>query len=257
MTRYLVTGGAGFIGSNFIRFLLQRYDQTVQITNLDKLTYAGNLENLTGIDQRSNYRFIKGDICDSRLVDQIMPDIDVVVNTHEHFDHIGANRYFQEHAVIAAHRFAATKMAFDDRYVTLYKSGDANDITMHVHLWLENMSRIDLGNFALDMIHTPGHTSGSICVYEPDKKFMFTGDTLFAGGLLPVIAESGSIGDYINSLKSLQTRQIREIYPGHGEVSLEPERDIAHAIENAFKLLRGEGNAEITFRRDVEDDKTP
>ncbi|NLP11634.1 dTDP-glucose 4,6-dehydratase [bacterium] len=80
MTRYLVTGGAGFIGSNFIRFLLQRYDQAVQITNLDKLTYAGNLENLTDIDQRANYRFIKGDICDSRLVDQIMPDIDVVVN---------------------------------------------------------------------------------------------------------------------------------------------------------------------------------
>ncbi len=80
MTRYLVTGGAGFIGSNFIRFLLQRYDQAVHITNLDKLTYAGNLENLTDIDQRSNYRFIKGDICDSRLVDQIMPDIDVVVN---------------------------------------------------------------------------------------------------------------------------------------------------------------------------------
>lgn len=80
MTRYLVTGGAGFIGSNFIRFLLQRYDQAVHITNLDKLTYAGNLENLTDIDQRSNYQFIKGDICDSRLVDQIMPDIDVVVN---------------------------------------------------------------------------------------------------------------------------------------------------------------------------------
>jgi len=80
MTRYLVTGGAGFIGSNFIRFLMQRYDQTVQITNLDKLTYAGNLENLTDIEQRSNYRFIKGDICDSRLVAQIMPDIDVVVN---------------------------------------------------------------------------------------------------------------------------------------------------------------------------------
>ena len=57
--------------------------------------------------------------------------------------------------------------------------------------------------FTFDIIHTPGHTSGSICVYEPEKKFIFTGDTLFAGGALPVIAESGSTGDYINSLKSL------------------------------------------------------
>ncbi len=210
----------------------------------------GNMLIDSGLD--SNYSDLKTSL---HNIGMKVRDIDVVVNTHEHFDHIGANRYFQEHAVIAAHRFAATKMAFDDRYVTLYKSGDANDISMHVHLWLESMSRIDLGNFAMDIIHTPGHTSGSICVYEPDKKFMFTGDTLFAGGLLPVIAESGSIGDYINSLKSLQTRQIKEIYPGHGEVSLEPDRDIGLAIGNAFKLLKGEGGADITFRREEQDDK--
>jgi len=80
MTRYLITGGAGFIGSNFIRYLYQKYDQSVHITNLDKLTYAGNLENLHDIDRSANYRFVKGDICDSQLVDQLMPEIDVVVN---------------------------------------------------------------------------------------------------------------------------------------------------------------------------------
>jgi dTDP-glucose 4,6-dehydratase len=80
MTRYLVTGGAGFIGSNFIRSLFQKHDGAVHVTNLDKLTYAGNLENLTDLQKRSNYRFIKGDICDSRLVDELMPNIDIVVN---------------------------------------------------------------------------------------------------------------------------------------------------------------------------------
>jgi glyoxylase-like metal-dependent hydrolase (beta-lactamase superfamily II) len=55
-------------------------------------------------------------------------DIDIVINTHEHFDHIGANRYFQDYALIAAHRFAATKITLDDRYVTLYKSADLNEI---------------------------------------------------------------------------------------------------------------------------------
>ncbi len=153
-------------------------------------------------------------------------DIDIVVNTHEHFDHIGANRYFQEHAIIAAHRFAATKIAMNDRYVTLYKSGDANELSLYVHLWLESKSRFDLGNYTLDVIHTPGHTSGSICIYEPIKKFLFTGDMLFAGGTLSYIAESGSVGDYINSIMSLNTRQIVEIYPGHGEISANPNEDM-------------------------------
>ena len=212
----------------------------------------GNMLIDSGLD--SNYSDLKESL---HYIGMKVRDIYVVVNTHEHFDHIGANRYFQEHALIAAHRFAATKMAYDDRYVTLYRSGDANDISMHVHLWLESRSRIDLGNYALDIIHTPGHTSGSICVYEPEKKFMFTGDTLFSGGKLPVIAESGSIGDYINSLKSLQTRQINEIYPGHGDISSEPAKDIAAAIDNAFRLLKGEGGAEIIYVPDNEMNSVP
>ncbi len=80
MKRYLVTGGAGFIGSNYIHYLLQKYGDEIHITNLDKLTYAGNLENLSAIEEKSNYRFIKGDICDSDLVKSLMPDIDIVVN---------------------------------------------------------------------------------------------------------------------------------------------------------------------------------
>ena len=56
----LVTGGCGFIGSNFVRYMLSRYPHT--ITNIDKLTYAGNLENLKGLEKEPRYRFIKGDI---------------------------------------------------------------------------------------------------------------------------------------------------------------------------------------------------
>ena len=174
-------------------------------------------------------------------------DIDIVVNTHEHFDHIGANRYFQESSIIAAHRFAANKMAFNDRFVTMYKSGDMNQPALHVHLWLESRSRLDLGDFTLDIIHTPGHTSGSICIYEPEKKFMFTGDTLFSGGELSFIAESGSLGDYINSLSSLETRKINTIYPGHGEVSDNPGDDLSRAIGNAMNLLKKEEEVTVTF----------
>mgnify|MGYP002662173113 FL=1 len=62
--RMLVTGGAGFIGSNFIRFLLNDRSDTEIVVNLDKLTYAGNLENLKDIAGNPAYRFIRGDICD-------------------------------------------------------------------------------------------------------------------------------------------------------------------------------------------------
>ncbi len=75
--RLLVTGGAGFIGSNFIRYLLAEHAD-VQITNLDALTYAGNLENLAEVaDSRSlgtRYRFVRGDICDGSLVDELLRD---------------------------------------------------------------------------------------------------------------------------------------------------------------------------------------
>ena len=65
--RLLVTGGAGFIGSNFIRYYLCRHPED-SIVNLDKLTYAGNLENLAEVEKHPRYRFVKGDICDGPLV---------------------------------------------------------------------------------------------------------------------------------------------------------------------------------------------
>ena len=79
MRKYLITGGAGFIGSNFIHYLFDKYDD-IQIINLDKLTYAGNLDNLKSIATKPNYKFVKGDICDEKLIDELMKDCDIVVN---------------------------------------------------------------------------------------------------------------------------------------------------------------------------------
>jgi dTDP-glucose 4,6-dehydratase len=75
----LVTGGAGFIGSNFIHYLAARRPEW-NVINLDKLTYAGNLENLHGVDERTAYRFVKGDIADRKTVDSLMAESDYVVN---------------------------------------------------------------------------------------------------------------------------------------------------------------------------------
>ena len=82
MKTYLVTGGAGFIGSNYIHYMFRKYGDTIRIINVDCLTYAGNLENLKDIENNKNYTFVKADICDSDAIRKIFAenDIDRVVH---------------------------------------------------------------------------------------------------------------------------------------------------------------------------------
>lgn len=78
--KILVTGGAGFIGSNFIRYYLSQHSGA-QIVNFDKLTYAGNLQNLAEIESQPNYRFVRSDICDAEAVEQIIAEgFDAIVH---------------------------------------------------------------------------------------------------------------------------------------------------------------------------------
>jgi dTDP-glucose 4,6-dehydratase len=81
MKRILVTGGAGFIGSNFVHMVLSEHPDCF-VVNLDKLTYAGNMENLEGFLEHQNHKFVKGDICDGSLVEKIIDEnkIEVIVN---------------------------------------------------------------------------------------------------------------------------------------------------------------------------------
>lgn len=81
MRKLLVTGGAGFIGSNFVQMVLSEHPDCF-IVDLDKLTYAGNLENLTGFADHANHKFIKGDICNGALIEKIIDDhkIDAIIN---------------------------------------------------------------------------------------------------------------------------------------------------------------------------------
>lgn len=82
MKTYLVTGGAGFIGSNYIHYMFDKYGDDIHIINVDALTYAGNLENLTEVEGRSNYTFIKADITDKETISKIFAahEIDRVVH---------------------------------------------------------------------------------------------------------------------------------------------------------------------------------
>ena len=86
--KILLTGGCGFIGSNFIRFILNKYPSAI-ITNLDLLTYAGNLANLEGIHKDKRYKFVRGDIRDGKLVNRLMgkyPDVVINFAAESHVD---------------------------------------------------------------------------------------------------------------------------------------------------------------------------
>lgn len=82
MRTYLVTGGAGFIGSNYIHYMFRKYGDEIRIINVDALTYAGNLENLKDVEDRSNYTFVRADITDKEAIEKVFTEneIDRVVH---------------------------------------------------------------------------------------------------------------------------------------------------------------------------------
>lgn len=82
MKTYLVTGGAGFIGSNFIHYMFKKYGDEIKIINVDKLTYAGNLENLKDIENKDNYSFVRADICDADAINSIFKENEVDYVVH-------------------------------------------------------------------------------------------------------------------------------------------------------------------------------
>lgn len=102
--RILVTGGAGFIGSNFVR-MIARGDlgEITSVTVLDKLTYAGVLSNLVEADNLNKYKFVKGDICDSKLVNTLLAEVDAIINfaAESHVDRsiAGAGDFVQTNIV--------------------------------------------------------------------------------------------------------------------------------------------------------------
>jgi hydroxyacylglutathione hydrolase len=182
----------------------------------------------------ANFENLKACLAEVGLSPQ---EIHLIVLTHEHFDHIGACPLFYERTVIAAHALAANKMELQDEFVTMSKYLDAGARHFRTDIWLEADTVLDLGNYRLRIIHTPGHCSGCICLYEPDQELLFTGDTVLAGGTLSGILGSGNISDYIKSLQRLSRLRVEEMYPGHGRISTQAEADLEKALENAITMM--------------------
>jgi hydroxyacylglutathione hydrolase len=139
-------------------------------------------------------------------------DISLMILTHEHMDHAGAAGYFSKSAIIAAHRNAANKIELQDEFVTLQAFQEWRAGSIKVDLWLEDGNYIDIGNYQLLVIHTPGHSSGCICLYEPSQRILFSGDTEIILQTKGNTYEEG----FIAALERIAALNVTAIYPGHG-----------------------------------------
>jgi len=164
-------------------------------------------------------------------------DIQVVVLTHEHMDHIGGVPLFSPRAVVAAHTLAANKIELQDEFVLMTRAFGHRVEDFHIDIRLHNGTMIDVGGYVLHVLHTPGHCSGAICLYEPAHQLLFSGDTIFSGGTLGGIFPSGNISDYIGTLLQLSSLKVKEMYPGHGKTSLDPATDFERAINGSLNLM--------------------
>lgn len=164
-------------------------------------------------------------------------DIDIVVLSHEHLDHIGAAYHFSGKTIIAAHRLAANKIMLRDDFSMLRKMFNEPNVPIDIDIWLEEGNLIDLGNFRLSVMYTPGHTSACISLFDPDKGLLFAADTLMPGGVMGGVFGSGSISDYIQSLERLRGLDSKILLSGHGRLSDTPHEDVRIALQRSHALL--------------------
>ena len=128
MKKYLITGCAGFIGSNFVYYMLKKYDD-ILLVNLDKLTYAGNMENLKGVEGDPRHVFVQGDICDKELVASLFDkyDFDYVINfaAESHVDRSIANPeiFVQTNVMGTVNLLQRAKEAWYDAATKTWKEG--------------------------------------------------------------------------------------------------------------------------------------
>ena len=140
-----------------------------------------------------------------------------IINTHGHFDHIGANGALKEefNAPIAIHSQDAYRMK--EVTANAMSFGVETSPSPDADILLEDGSIIEFGSLKIEVIHTPGHTEGGVCLYIRDKAMLFTGDTIFAGAVGRTDMSGGSFETLMKSIKEkiLTLDEETTIYPGH------------------------------------------
>ena len=143
-----------------------------------------------------------------KKADITVDDLSLIVNTHNHFDHIGGNKCFD--LEVAMHRDDAKAIEAGDNEATVASMFGRSMNGMKIDRILEEGDKIH----DFEVIHTPGHTKGGICLYNGE--ILISGDTVFAGGGCGRMDIGGDINDMKKSLKRLSQMNVKYLLPGHG-----------------------------------------
>ena len=161
-------------------------------------------------------------------------DVDQIVLTHEHFDHVGGANRLKEvsDAEIIAHRDAVDTLKSGKS--AFAKLLDAEMPKIDVDIVVVDENKLVLGDEEFKVLHTPGHSKGSICLYNEENGVLFSGDTVFTyGDFGRYDFPGGDFNQLVKSIERLANLNVRSLYPGHGEHVLEDgEQHILMALEN-------------------------
>ena len=269
--KLLVTGGAGFIGSCFVRHILKKHSD-YKIINLDALTYCGNIENLKDIESNPNYTFVHGNICDRKLVRELIPQVDCVVNfaAESHVDNSiktpeifietnvqGTLNLLQACKELGIERFL--QVSTDEVYGTLGKDGYFYETTPLApnSPYSASKASADLlvrayhETFGLPVLNT--RCSNNYGPYQyPEKLIPFFISKLLKGEKVPVYGDGLNVRDWLYVYDHceaidvvLHKGKIGEVYNigGHNEKT---NLEITHLILDAM----GKDESSIEYVQD-------
>jgi hydroxyacylglutathione hydrolase len=163
--------------------------------------------------------------------------IDLIILTHEHFDHTAAVPSFKSTATVASHPLAANKIHLHDEFATLEHAFGERHTAFSVDACLDDGLVIETGIHRLRVIFTPGHSSGGLSLFDEHTRLLVSGDTVFKGGQIGGVFGSGNISDLIYSLRRLRATGATHLLAGHGPMSSDPVSDIDRTLGRCEMLL--------------------
>ncbi len=161
-------------------------------------------------------------------------DVDLILHTHAHADHIGCTALFSK-AEKRMHESDAKKVELHDARYTCSNLLNQNEYPK-IDSYLKKDEIIEIKPFSLRVVYTPGHTQGSVCFYDENKRMLFSGDTLFEKACGRTDLPGGSEQQLVESLFNIQYLKFDTLLPGHGVVF---KGDQQENIEAVLKTLQG------------------
>lgn len=141
-------------------------------------------------------------------------DISLILHTHGHYDHFQANKLYSKAKAFMS-EFDANQLKQENPEFTRIKE---HKYYPKINSYLKENQIIEIPPYKLKVIFSPGHTKGSVCFFEPKKKWLFSGDTLFNRTIGRTDLQTGSFSDIKNSIQKLSQLEIEFLFPGHGKI---------------------------------------